>query len=128
MATPIIMPKQGQSVESCILTTWFKKVGDRVAEGDLLFAYETDKTAFDEEASVSGVLLARFFEEARQKDARNRGLLVKGSLVCFIGKQQISFCDTVSHLLKPGREYAALHALALLRHDNWGCHCSSTSP
>ena len=48
---------------SCILTTWFKKVGDRVAEGDLLFAYETDKTAFDEEASVSGVLLARFFEE-----------------------------------------------------------------
>ena len=63
MATPIIMPKQGQSVESCILTTWFKKVGDRVAEGDLLFAYETDKTAFDEEASVSGVLLARFFEE-----------------------------------------------------------------
>ena len=63
MATPIIMPKQGQSVESCILTAWFKEAGEYVEAGDLLFAYETDKTAFDEEAAVSGILLERFFEE-----------------------------------------------------------------
>ena len=31
MATPIIMPRQGQSVESCIISNWAKKVGDKVA-------------------------------------------------------------------------------------------------
>jgi len=56
------MPKQGQSVESCILTEWFKAVGESVSKGDLLFAYETDKAAFEEEAKEDGILLAQFFE------------------------------------------------------------------
>ncbi len=62
MATAVIMPRQGQSVESCILTEWYKDEGDQVSRGDLLFAYETDKAAFEEEAQVDGVLLARFYE------------------------------------------------------------------
>jgi pyruvate dehydrogenase E2 component (dihydrolipoamide acetyltransferase) len=63
MAHAVIMPRQGQSVESCILTEWYKSVGDPVTRGDLLFAYETDKAAFEEEAPEDGLLLARFFEE-----------------------------------------------------------------
>lgn len=63
MATPIIMPRQGQSVESCIISKWYKKKGDQVQEGEVLFSYETDKAAFDEEAQVSGTLLDIFFEE-----------------------------------------------------------------
>ncbi|PID92506.1 MAG: hypothetical protein CSA96_02965 [Bacteroidetes bacterium] len=63
MAQAVIMPRQGQSVESCILTEWYKAVGEPVAPGDLLFAYETDKASFEEEAQVEGILLARFFEE-----------------------------------------------------------------
>ena len=63
MATPIIMPRQGQSVESCIISNWAKKVGDKVAVGDTLFTYETDKATFDEEAKVEGTLLVHFFEE-----------------------------------------------------------------
>jgi len=63
MATPVIMPRQGQSVESCIITKWFKQTGDKVNVGDLLFNYETDKAAFDEESKVSGTLLAVFFQE-----------------------------------------------------------------
>ena len=63
MAQSVIMPRQGQSVESCIITTWHKKVGDTVAEGDILFSYETDKSAFDEAAQVSGTMLAILFEE-----------------------------------------------------------------
>ena len=43
MATPVIMPRQGQSVESCIIGKWHKKKGDSVASGDTLFTYETDK-------------------------------------------------------------------------------------
>ena len=30
MATVVIMPKQGQSVESCIITEWNKKKGEKV--------------------------------------------------------------------------------------------------
>ena len=63
MATVVIMPRQGQSVETCILGQWYKKPGDEVKAGDLLFSYETDKAAFDEEAKADGVLLARYFEE-----------------------------------------------------------------
>lgn len=57
------MPRQGQSVESCIITKWNKQVGDKVAVGDLLFTYETDKATFDEESQVEGVLLAILHEE-----------------------------------------------------------------
>lgn len=63
MATPVIMPRQGQSVESCIIAKWAKKKGDRVQPGDVLFTYETDKATFDEEAKVEGILLDIFFKE-----------------------------------------------------------------
>ncbi len=63
MATAVIMPRQGQSVESCIITEWAKKVGDTVNVGDVLFSYETDKSSFDEKAQVAGTLLAVFAEE-----------------------------------------------------------------
>ncbi|MDF1575393.1 MAG: dihydrolipoamide acetyltransferase family protein [Bacteroidales bacterium] len=63
MAHAVIMPRQGQSVESCILTEWYKAVGESISRGDLLFAYETDKAVFEEEAPEDGILLARFYEE-----------------------------------------------------------------
>lgn len=63
MAEPILMPKQGQSVESCIITEWYKSKGDKVSAGDLLFAYETDKASFDEEAKTEGILLELFYEQ-----------------------------------------------------------------
>nr|WP_321408187.1 dihydrolipoamide acetyltransferase family protein [uncultured Carboxylicivirga sp.] len=63
MANAIIMPRQGQSVESCIFTQWYKSVGDEVKSGDILFAYETDKASFEQEAEADGILLAVFCEE-----------------------------------------------------------------
>jgi len=63
MAVAVIMPRQGQSVESCIITKWLKHPGDAVGVGDVLFSYETDKAAFEESAKVSGSLLAVFFQE-----------------------------------------------------------------
>ena len=63
MANVVIMPKQGQSVESCIVTEFKKKVGDKVAVGDILFSYETDKASFDEESKFDGTVLACFFKD-----------------------------------------------------------------
>lgn len=62
MAFPVIMPRQGQSVESCIIAEFFKAAGDNVEKGELLFSYETDKASFEEEAKESGTVLAVFFE------------------------------------------------------------------
>ncbi len=63
MATPVLMPQTGNSVESCIISKWHKKKGEKVNEGDVLFTYETDKAAFEEEAKVGGILLDVFFNE-----------------------------------------------------------------
>ncbi len=77
MATPVIMPRQGQSVESCIISKWYKKKGDTVNEGDFLFNYETDKATFDEESKVSGTMLDIFFEEGDEVECLKN--------VCVIG-------------------------------------------
>lgn len=63
MATVVILPKQGQSVESCIITEIKKKKGDTVKKGDVLFAYETDKATFEEESPADGVVLECFYNE-----------------------------------------------------------------
>ena len=57
------MPKQGQSVESCIVSEFKKKVGDTVKVGDILFGYETDKATFEEESQVEGTVLAIFYKD-----------------------------------------------------------------
>lgn len=79
MAHTVIMPKQGQSVESCIITKWHKAAGDDLREGDLLFSYETDKAAFDCEADASGKLLAVLAEEGDDVPCLEP--------VCVIGKE-----------------------------------------
>jgi len=57
------MPRQGQSVESCIITELNKRKGDPVKAGEILFSYETDKASFEEESPADGVVLECFYEE-----------------------------------------------------------------
>lgn len=66
MAIPVTMPRQGQSVESCIITSWLIKKGESVKTGDLLFSYETDKAAFDMESPAEGILLEIFYAEGEE--------------------------------------------------------------
>ena len=61
MAQAVLMPKVGISVESCIITAWVKQPGDTIAEGDILFEYETDKSSLECESTAAGVLLEQFF-------------------------------------------------------------------
>jgi len=63
MATAVIMPKAGITVESCIIGEWLKQVGDQVKLGDVLFTYETDKASFECESTAEGELLEIFFGE-----------------------------------------------------------------
>ena len=63
MATAVIMPKAGITVESCIIGEWKKQVGDQIKLGDVLFTYETDKASFECESTAEGELLEIFFGE-----------------------------------------------------------------
>ena len=62
MAVSIIMPKQGQSVETCIIAE-IKKKGDKVKKGEVIFSYETDKASFEEVSPQDGTVLECFYRE-----------------------------------------------------------------
>ncbi|MCL2000875.1 MAG: 2-oxo acid dehydrogenase subunit E2 [Planctomycetes bacterium] len=57
MAVVVQMPKQGNTVEECLLVEWKVKVGDAVKENDILCSIETDKTAFEVPATAAGIIL-----------------------------------------------------------------------
>jgi len=62
MATKILMPRQGQSVESCIIIQWNVAEGDDVTEGDSLCEVETDKATFEVESTCSGTVLSILYD------------------------------------------------------------------
>lgn len=61
MATEVLMPRQGQSVESCILVEWLVQEGEKVTEGQPLASIETDKAVFEVESPAEGIMLGQFF-------------------------------------------------------------------
>jgi dihydrolipoamide dehydrogenase len=63
MATEVLMPRQGQSVESCIIAGWKVKEGDTVAAGQALCEVETDKATFEVPAPAAGTVLGVFYAE-----------------------------------------------------------------
>ena len=88
------MPKEGITVESCIIGEWKKDVGDSVNVGDVLFSYETDKAEFDCESTAAGTLLAKFYEDGDEVPCLAN--------VCAIGNPGDAF-----EFLKPGAEVPA---------------------
>ncbi len=57
MAIEVLMPRQGQTVESCVILEWKKKEGETVQKGETLCEVETDKAVFSVEAPTDGILL-----------------------------------------------------------------------
>jgi pyruvate/2-oxoglutarate dehydrogenase complex dihydrolipoamide acyltransferase (E2) component len=56
MATKIILPKLGFSMNEAVLNAWLSKDGDEVIEGQPLFAIESDKAVEEIESPSSGTL------------------------------------------------------------------------
>lgn len=85
MAIQIKMPRQGQTVESCILTKLYVEEGKEVKEGDLLFSYETDKASFEYESEQNGIMLKWFFSEGDEVPVLET--------VCVVGAEGESYGD-----------------------------------
>ena len=54
MATPVIMPRRGQTVESCIIAKWHKQKGDNVSEEAKAFAEECRSGAINPDKLKGG--------------------------------------------------------------------------
>src|SRR5512140_307587 len=56
MATKMVMPLLGQTMEEGTIIKWFKSEGDQVKEGEPLLEVLTDKVNMEVEAPETGVL------------------------------------------------------------------------
>ena len=56
MATEILLPKIGFSMNEGTLNEWMFEDGEQVSEGDVLYLLESDKSANEVESPASGTL------------------------------------------------------------------------
>ena len=56
MASEIVMPRLGWTMEKGTLVEWLKQDGDRVEAGEILFTVETEKAVHEVESFDSGIL------------------------------------------------------------------------
>ena len=56
MATEVVMPALGLTVEKGVIIEWYKKEGDPVQKGEYIFLIEADKVTTDVESPATGIL------------------------------------------------------------------------
>lgn len=62
MAHTVVMPKLGNTVESCVVNSWLVEVGQQVEATTALCEVETDKSSVEVPAGVDGTVLALLAE------------------------------------------------------------------
>jgi len=62
MAEVVVMPQLGNTVESCLVTSWHVRVGGPVTPNTIVADIETDKSAMEVPAGVAGTILALLAE------------------------------------------------------------------
>lgn len=63
MATVVVMPQLGNSVESCLIVSWQVGLGDEITENQVVCEVETDKAAMEVPSSAAGTVLALLWQE-----------------------------------------------------------------
>lgn len=61
----IVMPKLGLTMTEATLSSWKKREGERVAEGEIVFEFESDKATMEYESPASGVLSSILVSEGQ---------------------------------------------------------------
>jgi len=76
MAQIIVMPALGNTVESCLVSSWQVAVGDTIDAGTIVAEIETDKAAMDLPAGVAGTVLALLAGEGDEVPVKSPFLIV----------------------------------------------------
>lgn len=79
-AVDVMVPTLGESVTEATVSTWFKQVGDTVAQDEMLCELETDKVSVEVPAPAAGVLTEITAAEGSTVDASAKlGVISSGA-------------------------------------------------
>ncbi len=75
----VMVPTLGESVTEATVSTWFKQVGDSVAQDEMLCELETDKVSVEVPAPAAGVLAEITAPEGTTVDASAKLAVISGA-------------------------------------------------
>ncbi|NOD47957.1 MULTISPECIES: 2-oxoglutarate dehydrogenase complex dihydrolipoyllysine-residue succinyltransferase [unclassified Ruegeria] len=75
----VMVPTLGESVTEATVSTWFKQVGDSVAQDEMLCELETDKVSVEVPSPAAGVLAEIVAPEGATVDAAAKLAVISGS-------------------------------------------------
>ncbi len=103
MATEVLMPKQGNSVESCIILDWRKKEGDAVSIGEIVCEAETDKSTIEVESTAEGIILKLLYAVGDEVPVQNAIMVVgmAGEKSGLVAPAQAPAATTSSEIVEP---------------------------
>lgn len=78
-AVDVMVPTLGESVTEATVSTWFKKVGDTVAQDEMLCELETDKVSVEVPAPAAGVLTEILAAEGATVEASAKLAVIGGA-------------------------------------------------
>ena len=90
--TDVMVPALGESVSEATVSTWFKKVGDTVAQDEMLCELETDKVSVEVPSPVAGVLTEIVAPEGATASVR-KGLAMGAASAVHIADPALSGAD-----------------------------------
>ncbi len=78
-STDVMVPTLGESVTEATVSTWFKQVGETVAQDEMLCELETDKVSVEVPSPASGVLAEIVAPEGATVEASAKLAVISGS-------------------------------------------------
>ncbi len=75
----IMVPTLGESVTEATVATWFKKVGDKVAQDEMICELETDKVSVEVPATATGTITEILAEAGATVEAGGKLGVISGS-------------------------------------------------
>jgi len=99
MEEVVLMPRLSDTMTEGVIAGWHKKVGDKVAKGEVLADIETDKATMELESYKDGILLYQGAQAGEK--------ILVNQLLCIIGQQGLEIAPIVAALKGGPAEAAA---------------------
>ncbi len=107
MATEVIMPKLGQTMEEGTIVEWLKQEGEPVQRGEVLFTTESDKATLEVESPAKG-----FLRRILVSSGQTVPVLTVVALIARTAGEDISAYDSLPPRRGKGRGWGSAEATA----------------
>ena len=96
MEEVVLMPRLSDTMTEGVIAGWHKKVGDKVAKGEVLADIETDKATMELESYKDGILLYQGAQAGEK--------IIVNQLLCIIGQPGLDIDSIVKSIKAPAAE------------------------